>query len=58
MAINDFRIKAEKKYVSGQNEHGGNLWEKPGLLEMMEEEVIDQWFYLQALKQQRKERND
>jgi hypothetical protein len=53
-AVKAFMDKATLKYVAGQKEHGGNLWEKPDLLDRMEEEVIDQWFYIQAMKQQRR----
>jgi len=51
-ALVRFQDLAAAKYEAGQKEHGGNLWEKPGLLNNMEEEVIDAWFYIQALKQQ------
>jgi hypothetical protein len=51
-ALVRFQEMAAAKYEAGQKEHGGNLWEKPGLLDNMEEEVIDAWFYIQALKQQ------
>jgi hypothetical protein len=51
-ALVRFQEMAASKYEAGQKEHGGNLWEKPGLLDNMEEEVIDAWFYIQALKQQ------
>ena len=50
-AISLFMKKAESKYRQGQAEHEGNLWEKSKLIEEMENEVIDQWFYVQALKQ-------
>jgi len=54
--IKRFNDLALKKYEAGQKEHGGNLWEKPGLLESMEEEVLDQWHFIQALKQQLEEK--
>lgn len=53
------RLKAEiaadidAKYRAGQAHHGGNLWQKPGLLEMAIEEVLDLAAYLYALKEQR-----
>lgn len=53
-AISEFVGKAEAKYRQGQAEHKGNLWEKSKLIEEMENEVIDQWFYVQALKQKLK----
>jgi len=40
------------KYVTGQKEHGGNLWEKEGLLDMAIDEAIDQVIYLLTLKKQ------
>ncbi len=41
------------KYRDGQAEHGGNLWEKPGLLEEALKEAIDQVIYLTTLIEQR-----
>lgn len=40
------------KYAKGQKEHKGFLWEKPNLLDMAIEEVVDLAFYLISLKQQ------
>lgn len=40
------------KYRKGQQQHGGNLWEKKDLITKAKEEVIDQWFYLDALEKQ------
>ena len=40
------------KYRVGQREHGGQLWTKPGLLDMAIDEAIDQVVYLLTLKQQ------
>jgi len=48
-AIADFRIAAKKKYDIGQAEHGGFLPDRANLDEI-EEEVIDLWFYLRALR--------
>jgi len=53
-SLSRFALMAEQKYKKGQEEHGGNLWVKPDLIDRMEEEVIDQWHYLQALRQQLK----
>jgi len=39
------------KYMAGQREHGGNLAEKC-TLKFMEEEVLDQWSYVQVAKAQ------
>lgn len=40
------------KYEAGQAEHGGNLWEKKGMLEHAIEEAIDMVVYLYTLKEQ------
>ena len=45
-----FRPKASKKYDRGQKEHGGYL-PHTASLEDLEEEIIDAWFYLQAIKE-------
>ena len=50
-AIKRFQVLAKHKYLSGQKEHGGNLWEKTNLLIHAEEEVIDLWYYLQGIRQ-------
>jgi len=50
-ALQRFQVMADKKYKEGQAEHGGNLWEKDCLLDEIEKEIIDQWFYIQAVKQ-------
>jgi len=49
-ALARFAQLAPKKYGRGQQEHRGILTERKGLLNDMEEEVIDLWFYLQAFK--------
>ena len=49
-AIDAFRSKAFQKYDAGQKEHGGLLTERVSL-EDLEDEIIDLWFYLQALKE-------
>lgn len=41
-----------KKYEKGVREHGGHLWEKPGLLDEAINEAIDQVVYLLTLKEQ------
>lgn len=52
------RLKAEfiadldAKYRAGQDEHGGNLWEKRGMLAHAIEEAIDQVVYLYTLRDQ------
>lgn len=45
--------RVSEKYSKGQAEHGGNLWEKPGILDMAIDEAIDQLVYLLTLKTQR-----
>lgn len=50
-ALARFREKAESKYRAGQAEHGGNLWDRSQILDEIENEVIDQWFYVQVLRQ-------
>lgn len=48
-----FTDKVKKKYLAGQREHGGDLFTKGSvlwLLDMMEEEAIDQFVYVQVLK--------
>lgn len=41
------------KYIKGQQEHGGNLWLKHGMLENAIDEVLDLAVYLYTLKEQR-----
>lgn len=48
----DFTKLVDIKYRSGQKEHGGNLWEKEGLIDMAIDEAIDQVVYLITLKNQ------
>lgn len=48
----DFVIAYQKKYPKGQKQHGGNLWQKPGMLKNMEEEILDQWSYYHVMKEQ------
>lgn len=45
-----------EKYMKGVEEHGGNLWNKDGLLDMAIEEAIDMVVYLLTLKEQNEER--
>ena len=40
------------KYHRGQEEHGGYLWEKPGMLVMLEQELLDATVYHFTLRQQ------
>ena len=48
-SVDRFNELATAKYMAGQNEHGGCLVNKVCLAHM-EEEVLDLWHYLQALK--------
>ena len=49
IAVARFNEFAPKKYDRGQDEHGGVLSETVEI-ECLEEEIVDLWFYLQALK--------
>jgi hypothetical protein len=42
----------DAKYRKGQEEHGGNLWLKPGMLDNAIEEVLDLCVYLFTLREQ------
>ena len=46
----EFSRRIKEKYVKGQEEHGGNLWEKEGLLDEAINEVVDLSIYLLTLK--------
>ena len=48
-SVDRFNKLATAKYMAGQAEHGGNLVNKVRL-ENAEEEIIDLWFYIQALR--------
>lgn len=50
--VEAFSELARAKYRAGQKEHGGQLWNKHGLLDMAIDEAIDQVVYLVTLKQQ------
>jgi hypothetical protein len=41
-----------KKYVAGRDEHGGNCWEKPGMLQHALDEAADLPVYLHTAKEQ------
>ena len=51
-----FTAELDEKYRKGQQEHGGNIWEKAGMLDHAIEEAIDQVVYLYTLRDQLKER--
>lgn len=40
------------KYHRGQQEHGGSLWQKPGALANLEEEIMDLPVYYKTAKDQ------
>ena len=44
--------RIREKYFAGQREHGGNLWQKEGILEMAIDEAVDMLVYLLTLKEQ------
>lgn len=48
-----FQAAVELKYRAGVRQHGGRLWEKPGLIEKAMEECVDQYVFLYTLKMQR-----
>tara|TARA_Y100000593_G_scaffold90025_1_gene175466 strand:- start:140 stop:397 length:258 start_codon:yes stop_codon:yes gene_type:complete len=48
-SVDRFNQLATAKYMQGQAEHGGCLVNKV-CLDHMEEELVDCWHYLQALK--------
>ena len=48
----DFIQLVTEKYKKGQAQHGGNLWNKKGLIDMAISEAIDQVVYLLTLKDQ------
>jgi len=47
-----FSKEVDKKYRKGQKEHKGNLWLKPGVIQMAKEEAVDQYVYLSVLEEQ------
>ena len=48
-SVDRFNNLATAKFMAGQAEHGGNLVNKVRL-ENAEEEIIDLWHYIQALR--------
>jgi hypothetical protein len=50
-----FSERVERKYVRGALEHGGNLWDKPGMLDNALNEVTDLVTYIFTLAQQLKQ---
>jgi hypothetical protein len=54
--LSEFNLDLEAKYRAGQEEHGGNMWEKKGMLTHAIEEAIDQVVYLYTLREQMRAR--
>jgi hypothetical protein len=52
--LSEFNADARAKYEAGQEEHGGNLWEKPGMIEHALAEAIDLVVYLYTLRDQQR----
>lgn len=50
--IRRFTAAFAAKYTKGQQEHGGNMWTKPGMLQHAIEEVTDLVAYLYTLEDQ------
>ena len=48
-SVERFRALASTKFMAGQAEHGGDLVQKVRL-EHFEEEIIDLWHYVYALR--------
>lgn len=51
----EFCKQLDEKYRKGQEEHGGDIWLKSGMLKNMTEEILDQWVYAKTLEFQMKE---
>ena len=47
-----FVQEADAKYRKGQQEHGGDLWKKPGMLGFLREECLDFVVYADTLQAQ------
>ena len=54
--VNRLSADLRAKYEAGQQHHGGNLWEKPGMLENAYAEVLDLAVYILTLMEQRDQR--
>lgn len=51
--LKDFSTRAIRKFMKGQKEHGGFIADRP-MLDEIENEVIDQFWYLKAAKERSK----
>jgi hypothetical protein len=47
-----FNKVIDEKYRAGQEEHGGSMWMKPGMLRCAIEEALDQVTYLKTMHDQ------
>lgn len=56
----EFFDLVDPKFRTGQEEHGGNIWDMPTikLIDAAIDEAIDQFVYLYTLKQQLLEREE
>ena len=52
-----FTADLDAKYRAGQEEHGGELWLKPGMLEHAYAEVLDLAVYILTAMEQRDRRS-
>jgi hypothetical protein len=50
--VADQEHKLLYKYPKGQKENGGDLWDKPGMMENVEEEITDLITYKYTLRMQ------
>lgn len=51
-SLERFKNLSMVKFEAGRQEHGGELTEKQNIVWKAKEEVIDLWFYLDALEYQ------
>lgn len=51
-SLDRFHNLANLKFLKGMEQHGGKLFEKKDLVFKAKEEVIDLWFYLDALQKE------
>lgn len=47
----DFAQACRRKYMKGQDEHGGRLWRKP-CWKFFEDEAVDIWVYFHVIREQ------
>jgi hypothetical protein len=56
--LKNFNELAMEKYRAGAEIHGGNLWEKADIINMIKEEALDLYIYACTLEDQIKEHKD